>query len=112
MKITVLLIMIGISSIVFAQNVHVHKINSKLELEETKGLKIHESSESLLKEQREFQTKVFTSAKVEKKVSPLNFEEKEDLLKELEEKSYDQFKLSFPRFTKIEYTKMKRALYE
>ena len=95
-----------------AQEVHINKLNPNLKLEKTEDIKIHEAPESLLNRQKEFQKKVFSSADVQVKTSKLNFEEKEDLLKTLEEQSFKIFAKRYPQFSKLEYTKMKEALYE
>ena len=109
----VLSILLGIFwNITFAQDVHIHKINPKLQFEKQKGIKIHGTPESLLKRQRDFQNIVFTKANVQPKTSKLNFEEKEDLLEALEEYKFEKFTLKFPQFTKAEYLSMKEAIYE
>lgn len=104
-------LLLFLSSISWAQTVHVHKLNPDVDFKATKEIKVHETPESLLESQLKFQEKVFAKGSIKLRVKKLNFEEKEDLLNALEngEKS---FLIKYPEFNLEEVKIMQKEMYD
>lgn len=107
-----LIFLLFFTSNLYAQTVHVHKLNPNLDIKETRGVRVHDNSDSLLKAQLDFQARVFKGAGVSEKVAALNFEEKEDLLKFLEEQDKEKFLKQYPQFNATEVLAMRKAMYD